>query len=1043
MVGERIPERKHPTPAPPLVGRARRALPAGTSLAAAVIAFAITSGGHFVAAHTVLHPFLVLVLACAAALDLTTLGRRTAVRIVSAGAAGIALALASSFLERVTARDWSNVSMPYLVATTALVLTAAAFTGLSFGRNARLACITGVSSTIAAAANATLTVAYGTGSDLLETPRSVPASALVFGALTGTNLLLFLAAIRRDRREQRSPLRWSVWAALALGIFFSTVAYAALERWQQRILVTQTLTEATAAADHLATLLDNRLRRLSPERVARSGVDEAIVPGLLWYGRWTSGSWRDVYVAVEHDTRAEELRTAAVSALSVDRSLPSPILLRRMGSDGQPLLLVRWVEGATDTVTVLDPAVLFAPALETAAIRKVNLVVYLNGEPLVASGAWDDGVPAEMASIPSDTTGFGLLRLRVQLSAERAALVLTPFPETIAALGMLLALLAAFAFALGWHQVRINERLRGMQHALQEEIEERKIVEHLLAEREARLQAMLRQLPAIVWTVDRDLVFTSSEGSGLTQLGLRPGEVVGRTLYEYFGTDDPDHPAIRAHRLALEGEQQTYEFSWAGHHYRVRLEPLHNRAGEIEGVIGIAFDVTEQVTAQRELERMATTDPLTGLDNRAAAIARLEALARAGRPFAVLLVDLDGFKAVNDSLGHLTGDTLLREVAARLRHSVRSDDTVARLGGDEFVVLAVVQDRNAARELAARILLALTQPFRIDGRSIAIGASIGITFCAGDGGCDATALLREADFALYEAKRRGKGRIAIYSEELAEEAGAELECLQSLREDIEHGRIAFLGLPVVQLRSGALAGFELLPMWTDTEGKLYSGAQLAALAERGGTDIRLARACLTEALAWLERLPAEFFVIVGFPSRALLDPEAWVDVPERDWRRDPSTFASRLWLDVPTAALEAVAVRKVGHSLPDQSIGVLVRDPVLAPASVEPLLALPKAGLRVPGAFVRSFLSRPESAALAGAILHVANDLGLESFAEGIDDSAVRSALVDLGCAFGEGALFGPPQTLDAAIELATTAHRGAAFASSGEARDPDEWHNR
>ncbi|MCS7050568.1 MAG: diguanylate cyclase, partial [Thermomicrobium sp.] len=556
---------------------------------------------------------------------------------------------------------------------------------------------------------------------------------------------------------------------------------------------------------------------------------------------------------------------------------------------------------------------------------------------------------------------------------------------------------------------------------LQEEIDERRVIERILVEREARLHAILRQLPAIVWTVNRDLVFTSSEGSALAQLGLRPGQIVGQALFEYFGTDDPDYPPIRLHRLALHGQPQEYEFQWNERFYRVRLEPLHDRSEEIIGVIGIAFDMTDQVLARQQLERLATTDSLTGLANRTLLVSHLARSSEAGRPFATLLVDLDGFKQVNDTLGHLAGDALLREVATRLQRAVRRGDLVGRLGGDEFVVIASGCDRDSARELAGRLLVALSQPFRIEGKTIMLGASIGIAVCSAGESCEPEELLRQADLALYAAKRRGKGRLAFYHVELSEETARDLALAQALRAAIEGNEIAYRGAPIVHLRSGAVTGFAVSPTWNHPDWGEYRGQALTAVARRVGIDLLLAERALGEALAWVADLPEGYSVVLTVPTEALLD-ESMRALLRRRIEESPAV-GTRLWLNLPTEVLSDPRSASGVQELSAMGIGVLVRDPVLTPEGIQPLVDLPRAGLRIPPGFVRSFLSDPRSTALARALLHVATDLGLITFAEGIDEFGVSIALARSGCTFGLGPLFGGEFDRHTAIEVARSVH--------------------
>ncbi|MCX7622487.1 MAG: diguanylate cyclase [Thermomicrobium sp.] len=950
-------------------------------------------------------------------------------------AAGIVLAPAANLLADA---PLAEPEPPRLLLVVTLLLTATALLAPFLGHRPQLVCLSGASGSIAGVSG--LALAIGWGFDLADLrPPVLGAAGFAAIALLGlTNLLVVLEAIRLDRAHRRSPLRWAPWAALGTGLLLTALSAGVLAQWQANVLRAQTRTEAIAAASHAGTILNNRLARLAPERVPVVGVNDETVPGLLWYGQRTATGWQTLFVAQAWEERTPELQDS-VSTLRLGPHLASPALLRVAGPDQRPLLAVGWQRDNSIALALLDPPAFFAPTIQAAVLRGTAIRLFLNGEEIAAAGTPEPRAPRVLVPAPVERAGFGLLRVEVQLGPGRAQPLMAPFPQIVLVLGLVASWLLAFALLVSWREVQGNERLRTLSRQLLEEIDERKTIERLLAEREAWLQATLRQLPAIVWTVDRDLVFTSSEGSGLAHLGLKPGQVVGRSLYEYFGTDDPDYLPIRLHRLALAGDPQEYEFHTNGRHYRVRLEPLRTKSGDIEGVIGIAFDVTEQVRAQQELERLATSDGLTGLANRLAVVARLEELIRTGRPFAALLIDLDGFKAVNDSLGHLAGDALLREVAERLRRSVRSEDTAGRLGGDEFLVVAPLRDREAARELAARLLVALAQPFRIEGRTVSLGASIGIVLCSEERPCSPTEVLRNADLALYEAKRRGKGRVVLYHEQLAEEATQELSLAQELRQAIEHRRIGFVGLPIVHLPSGKLAGFEVTPCWVDVAGTQRSGRDLATIAENAGADLWLARESLLEACRWLELLPESTFVVVGFPSRALLDPETWSDL-----ERAPSglsTYCTRLWLDLPMATLARPGIEREWQPIVARRVGVLVRDPSLAPASIEPLLRLPKAGLRVPEAFVRAFLTQPHSAAVARAIVQVARDLGLVSFAEGIDELAHLVALARSGCQFGQGPLFGPPRHREDAAELAhTVLHWGALAASDGEGAPA--WHN-
>ena len=892
---------------------------------------------------------------------------------------------------------------------TALPALGLASLGLSsvaslFAREPRSICLAGVSATLAASVWLTLLLAELVPLRLVTEALPTWSSPLTILLLTVASLLAHLAAVRSDHAVGRSTLRWAPRAALATGLLVTTVTVATLQRWQQAALADQVRTETLAAANQLGTLLDNRLARLRPTPEQRATVDDRDAPGLLWYGRTTPRAHETLFVAPGVEHLVEELATLAQQAPGLAGPTDGAALLRIILPDGRPGLLAQWWTPTGQIRALIDPERFFAPVVQAATDRDVALTLYLNGELLLRRGEGDPRTAPLTVRVPSQEVEFGVLRLRAQLGTGRVQPLLSPLPLVVGAAVLLATLATALALAVGWRTARANQRLRALSVELRDEIDERRTIERLLAEREARLRVLLRQLPAIVWTVDRDLVFTSSEGAGLAHLGLRPGQVVGQTLFEYFGTSDPDHPVIRAHRLALAGEPQEYEFAWHDRFFRVRLEPLRDPDGAITGVIGIAFDSTDEVRAREQLERLATTDELTSIANRSSLLAHLEHLASAGEPFAALLIDLDGFKAVNDTLGHLIGDAVLREVAQRLQRSVRQDDLVGRLGGDEFLVLARVRDKEGARELANRILVALTHPFRIDGQTIHLGGSIGIAFCD-DQPCKTSELLGAADLALYEAKRRGKGRVVLFSPELAEEATQLVALGEALRAACESNAISFAAQAVIQLRTGRVAGIELIPEWSDPQHGTYRGEDLAALAERTGLADLLALRGIQESLDWLRELPKRSFVILRFPGRALLADEVLQTL--REALDEVARERRQLWIDLPTSLLRSPRDRQALQAVSSEGVGILVRDPLLTPEGIEPVLSLPRAGIRIPRGFVSSFFADPRAAVLTRALLQVTQDLSLVSLADGIDQFATFVALARSGCTYGVGPLFG------------------------------------
>ena len=285
------------------------------------------------------------------------------------------------------------------------------------------------------------------------------------------------------------------------------------------------------------------------------------------------------------------------------------------------------------------------------------------------------------------------------------------------------------------------------------DITDRKRAEEDLRESEQRLQTVASNLPVITFALDSEGVFTFENGAALKTLGLEPGQSLGRSVFEAYA----EFPGVLENvRQALSGEEVVATVEIGSMTFHTIYTPQKDDSGEVEGVIGVATDITERRRLEQELEYRATHDPLTGLANRTLLFDYLyRALQRAGRyeePVSVLYLDLDGFKEVNDLHGHELGDVLLEAVAGRIERCLRPSDMAARIGGDEFIVVLEGINAEKAGEVVRRIEAAFESPFAIGETEVQIGASVGLSY-TGTGEKGAAQLLREADEAMYRAKR--------------------------------------------------------------------------------------------------------------------------------------------------------------------------------------------------------------------------------------------------------------------------------------------------
>jgi len=440
-------------------------------------------------------------------------------------------------------------------------------------------------------------------------------------------------------------------------------------------------------------------------------------------------------------------------------------------------------------------------------------------------------------------------------------------------------------------------------------------------------------------------------------------------------------------------------------------------------------DVSHHKRLEQELVHQAFHDSLTGLANQALFRDRVDhAVARSARQaarLAVLFLDLDDFKTVNDSLGHTTGDTLLVAVAERLGHCVRDGDTVARLGGDEFAVL--VEDLESERDvtrLADRIIAGLQRPFPLAGREVFIGTSIGIAL---DGpGIDSGQLLRNADIAMYTAKRRGRNRSEIFQPAMHLAAVERMEVEAALRKALEGRTLTLEYQPVVALATGGLIGVEALVRWRHPERGPVPPATFIPLAEEAGLIGELGRQVLMAACRqtrrWQLRYPAcaDLKVSVNLSPRQLQADGLIDEVAEALAASGlpPSTLVLEITEGAVMNDAEAAIARL--HDLKSLGVKLAVDDFGTGYSSLSYLQRFPIDILKIDRAFVNEIETRDEQASLVEAIISLARSLRLHAVAEGVETLRQADALRMLGCGFGQGYHFArpmPPEALAPVLE--------------------------
>jgi diguanylate cyclase (GGDEF)-like protein len=428
-----------------------------------------------------------------------------------------------------------------------------------------------------------------------------------------------------------------------------------------------------------------------------------------------------------------------------------------------------------------------------------------------------------------------------------------------------------------------------------------------------------------------------------------------------------------------------------------------------------------------QLTRQAFQDPLTSLPNRALFMDRLtHALARTERRpqhVAVLFLDIDRFKVINDSLGHGVGDQVLGELSRRLAGCVRPEDTIARLGGDEFAILLEdLDDVAGATAVAERVAQALDAPFLLEGREVVVTMSVGVALNTRRPVAPEE-LLRDADLAMYRAKGKGKNRFEVFDTDTGAPAIHRLDLELDLRGAVARGEFRLHYQPVVQLETGRVVEFEALVRWQHKERGLLSPDAFIGLTEETGLIIPIGQWVLTEACrqarSWQEQRPSDppLTISVNLSARQLQDPDL-IGLVSRVLA-DSGLDARSLKLEITESVVmeDAPSTLATLHTLRDLGIRLAIDDFGTGYSSLGYLKRFPIDTLKIDRSFVEGIVSDSEDAAIVQAVISVAKILGLSVTAEGIEDEAQLRRLKELGCDRGQGFYFGEPLAADIAIE--------------------------
>jgi diguanylate cyclase (GGDEF)-like protein len=442
-------------------------------------------------------------------------------------------------------------------------------------------------------------------------------------------------------------------------------------------------------------------------------------------------------------------------------------------------------------------------------------------------------------------------------------------------------------------------------------------------------------------------------------------------------------------------------------------------------------DITAQKQAEAELAHMARYDSLTGLANRTLfmdrARAAIDKLQTHGSPFAILMLDLDRFKTVNDSLGHAVGDSLLKVVAQRLRNAIPDIETIARLGGDEFAILVSLPNgiKETATSLADKILAVVTEPYDFESRRFTIETSVGITFAPQDG-TNPDALLKNADLALYRAKSLGGNRYCLFEPAMEATARERRELEDDMRKAISRNEFELHYQTIVNAGKLDACGVEALVRWRHPERGLIPPDQFISLAEESGLIVPLGEWILRKACADAVQWPSHLKLAVNMSPAQFKQP----GLPDvlKSILEQCGLPAGRLELEITETVLldnneEHVAVL---HEIKNLGVSIVLDDFGIGYSSMRYLQMFPFDKIKIDKTFIQSMTSDPDSAAIVCAIAGLGHALDIETAAEGVETTEQLALVRSAGCQLAQGFLFSRPVPLSELTFERSGSPRGA-----------------
>ena len=558
---------------------------------------------------------------------------------------------------------------------------------------------------------------------------------------------------------------------------------------------------------------------------------------------------------------------------------------------------------------------------------------------------------------------------------------------------------------------------------LVEDVIARRRTEKALQESEQRFRQLVAMSSDWYWEQDHNFRFTSITGDFASKAGIAVERLLGKTRWETV-PDFENAPGGREHIACLEAHQPFQDFEFqstddqaATRWFSINGTPLFDDTGTFVGYRGTGSDITARKLTEQRVYHVAQHDVLTGLPNRSLLQDRLgQAVAyatRSGFPVWVMMIDLDRFKYVNDSMGHKAGDVLLVTVAARLRSSLRDSDTVARLSGDEFVViLSEHANEPLTRDIVQRVMDAVARPVMLGTKEFMVTCSIGVAVYPSEG-TSSDSLIEHADIAMYSAKKQGRNNFQFYTPAMNEESLERVRIESALRNALERDEFVLFYQPQVDLASGRIIGMEALIRWNHPELGMVPPNRFVPVAEETGMIVPIGawvmRTAAAQAKAWQDAGLGRVRVAVNLSARQFGDPDliSGIEAVLADTGLPPDCFeielTESLFMSDVTPAVDLL------HRMKALGVNLSIDDFGTGYSSLSYLSRFPIDVLKIDRSFVNDITDDANDAAIVSSIIALAHNLKLSVIAEGVETAEQLDYLRSQGCDEMQGYYFSRP----------------------------------